>query len=104
MREDFAMIEGEYLRDLLHQPLALENTLTSLATSKPLQGIAARLNKGKFQRVVRPQRPNLIGTPHRSGGKDSQRHRGKKPRPLVCEEGCHTFGENRLPHRSCVFL
>jgi glutamine---fructose-6-phosphate transaminase (isomerizing) len=52
MPEDLAMIEGEYLRDLLHQPQALENTLAALATSKPLQAIAARLNKGKFQRVV----------------------------------------------------
>lgn len=52
MIEDLALIEGEYLRDLLHQPQALENTLASLETSKPLQDIAARLNKGKFQRVV----------------------------------------------------
>ena len=50
--EDLAMIEGEYLRDLLHQPLALENTLASLGTSKPLQDVATRLNQGKFQRVV----------------------------------------------------
>jgi hypothetical protein len=52
MPEDLAMIEGEYLRDLLHQPLALENTLASLETSKALQHVAARLNKGRFQRVV----------------------------------------------------
>ena len=52
MLEDLAIIEGEYLRDILHQPQALENTLASLETSKPLQDIAARLNKGKFQRVV----------------------------------------------------
>ncbi len=52
MPEDLAMLEGEYLRDLLHQPLALENTLASLETSQALQHVAARLNKGKFQRVV----------------------------------------------------
>lgn len=52
MLEDLAMIEGGYLRDILHQPQALENTLASLETSKPLQDIAARLNKGKFHRVV----------------------------------------------------
>ena len=52
MLEDLATIEGEYLRDLLHQPLALENTLAALVTSKPLQDLVARLNKGKFQRVV----------------------------------------------------
>ena len=52
MLEDLTMVEGEYLRDILHQPLALENTLASLETSKPLQNVAARLNQGKFQRVV----------------------------------------------------
>jgi glutamine---fructose-6-phosphate transaminase (isomerizing) len=52
MFEDLTMIEGEYLRDILHQPHALENTLASLETFKPLQDIAARLNKGRFQRVV----------------------------------------------------
>lgn len=52
MLEDLAIIEGEYLRDILHQPQALENTLAALETSKPLQDIASRLNKGKFQRVV----------------------------------------------------
>jgi glutamine---fructose-6-phosphate transaminase (isomerizing) len=50
--EDLAMIEGEYLRDILHQPQALENTLTSLATTKPLLDLATRLNRGRFQRVV----------------------------------------------------
>ncbi len=52
MLEDLSIIEGEYLRDILHQPQALENSLTSLATSKPLLDIAARLNRGKFHRVV----------------------------------------------------
>ena len=52
MLEAPAIIEGEYLLDILHQPQALENTLASLAPSKPLQDVAARLNKGKFQRVV----------------------------------------------------
>jgi glucosamine--fructose-6-phosphate aminotransferase (isomerizing) len=52
MPEGLATIEGEYLRDLLHQPQALENTLATLETSKPLQDVAARLNQGKFYRVV----------------------------------------------------
>lgn len=52
MLEDLATIEGEYLRDLLNQPQALENTLAKLETSKPLHNIASRLNQGKFQRVV----------------------------------------------------
>jgi len=52
MPEGLAVIEGEYLRDLLHQARALENTLANLETSKSLQTIAARLNRGKFHRVV----------------------------------------------------
>jgi len=52
MSEDLAMIEGEYLRDILHQPQVLENTLARLEASKPLQAVATRLNEGKFQRVV----------------------------------------------------
>jgi glutamine---fructose-6-phosphate transaminase (isomerizing) len=50
--DELAVIEGEYLRDILHQPQALENTLATLKTSKPLLDLAARLNKGRFQRVV----------------------------------------------------
>jgi len=52
VREDLAVLEGEYLRDILHQPQALEQTLAALETSKPLLDIAARLNKGRFHRVV----------------------------------------------------
>lgn len=52
MFKDLAMLEGEYLRDILHQPHALEDTLASLKTSKALLEIATRLNKGRFQRVV----------------------------------------------------
>ena len=52
MLEDLAVIEGDYLRDILHQPKALEDTLSGLEASKPLLEIARRLNEGKFQRVV----------------------------------------------------
>jgi len=50
--DNLAVIEGEYLRDILRQPRALENTLATLNTSKKLLDLAARLNKGRFQRVV----------------------------------------------------
>jgi glucosamine--fructose-6-phosphate aminotransferase (isomerizing) len=50
--ENLAVVEGEYLRDILRQPQALENTLANLRTSRPLGDIATRLNKGRFQRVV----------------------------------------------------
>lgn len=46
------VIEGQYLRDVLEQPSALDNTLNSLSTSKELRKIASRLNRGEFKRVV----------------------------------------------------
>jgi glutamine---fructose-6-phosphate transaminase (isomerizing) len=46
------VIEGDYLRDILSQPEALENTLQMLGESKELQRLAVGLNKGKFQRIV----------------------------------------------------
>lgn len=52
MPGDLAVIEGDYLRDLLHQPQALEETLANLETSKPLLGLAQSLNRGRFHRVV----------------------------------------------------
>lgn len=52
MPDSLSVIEGEYLRDILNQPQALEKTLAGLAGSKPLQELAARLNQGKFQRIV----------------------------------------------------
>lgn len=52
MPDDLRTIEGQYLRDLLQQPQALQNTLASLQTSKPLLSLARRLNQGRFQRVV----------------------------------------------------
>jgi hypothetical protein len=48
MPEDLAMIEGEYLRDLLHQPQALENTLTNLETSKSLQDDCSATEQGQI--------------------------------------------------------
>src|SRR5437879_10000734 len=52
MSSDFSVIEGEYLRDILEQPQALAQTLEMLGTSKVLDHFAARLQKGKFHRVV----------------------------------------------------
>lgn len=46
------MIEGQYLADILNQPQALEDTLSILTVSKPLQALAAKLHRGKFQRVL----------------------------------------------------
>jgi glutamine---fructose-6-phosphate transaminase (isomerizing) len=49
---DLRVIEGGYLRDLLDQPRALEDTLATLDRSKPLLDLALRLNRAKFQRIV----------------------------------------------------
>jgi len=49
---NFEVIEGEYLRDLLDQPQALENTFKGLDRAKELLALASRLHKKKFQRIV----------------------------------------------------
>jgi glutamine---fructose-6-phosphate transaminase (isomerizing) len=49
---DLRVIEGEYLRDLLDQPRAIENTLEALDISSELLDLAQRLQSGRFQRVV----------------------------------------------------
>ena len=52
MAEDISLLQGEYLRDLLDQPQALENTFARLDASKVILDLAARLNRGKFHRIV----------------------------------------------------
>jgi glutamine---fructose-6-phosphate transaminase (isomerizing) len=45
-------IQGEYFRDILDQPQALENTRRGLKVSRALQALAGRVNSGKFHRLV----------------------------------------------------
>jgi len=52
MPPDLSVIEGNYLRDILDQPLALEDTLQALTQHTGLEDIAAQLQKGKFQRII----------------------------------------------------
>ena len=52
MLSDFSVIEGEYLRDILDQPRALDETLAGLEVSKTLHQLAVRLQTGKFKTVV----------------------------------------------------
>lgn len=52
MPADLQVIEGEYLRDILSQPEALQSTFETLSESKALRSLAAGLSKGKFQRIV----------------------------------------------------
>jgi fructoselysine-6-P-deglycase FrlB-like protein len=49
---DFSVIEGAYLRDILDQPRALDETLAGLEVSKALDQLATRLQQGKFKTVV----------------------------------------------------
>jgi glutamine---fructose-6-phosphate transaminase (isomerizing) len=52
VRDDFSVVEGPYLRDILDQPRALEETLAGLEVSKPLEKLAGMLQRGRFRRVV----------------------------------------------------
>src|SRR3984893_3214850 len=52
MFSDLSFIEGEYLRDVINQPQALEDTLEKLESSKALLNLAKRLHAGSFHRVV----------------------------------------------------
>jgi glutamine---fructose-6-phosphate transaminase (isomerizing) len=52
MRADLNVIEGEYLRDILDQPPALEDTLRALDRSKELLELAESLHHGGFHRIV----------------------------------------------------
>jgi glutamine---fructose-6-phosphate transaminase (isomerizing) len=52
MPANLGVIEGEYLRDLLDQPQALEETLATLDRSNQLMDLTFRLSRAKFQRIV----------------------------------------------------
>jgi glucosamine--fructose-6-phosphate aminotransferase (isomerizing) len=49
---EFSSIEGAYLRDILDQPQALDDTLASLNVSEALRAMAAKLHRGRFRTVV----------------------------------------------------
>ena len=52
MSVDLSVIEGNYFRDLLDQPKALQDTFNGLEPSKELSSLAKRLHQGKFNSVV----------------------------------------------------
>ena len=49
---DLSVLEGAYLRDILDQPHALEETLAALEVSKPLQQLTTHLQQGKFKTLI----------------------------------------------------
>ena len=52
MLTEVSAIEGAYLRDILDQPRALEDTLGGLNNPKTLRTIVAKLHRGGFRAVV----------------------------------------------------
>ena len=52
MLAELSVIEGEYLRDILGQGRALEQTLAGLEENEEIHGIASDLRRGKFGIVV----------------------------------------------------
>lgn len=52
MSDDYRIIEGEYVRDLLAQPQAISDTVAALDESRPLKNLSDRLAAGEFRRIV----------------------------------------------------
>ena len=52
MSLDLSVIEGDYFRDLLDQPKALQDTFDQLEPRRELDALASRLQRGKFKSVV----------------------------------------------------
>jgi glucosamine--fructose-6-phosphate aminotransferase (isomerizing) len=52
MLPDLSVIKGKYLRDILSQPHALEQTLQGLKESNGLGDLAKQVKRGKFQRIL----------------------------------------------------
>ena len=52
MSQPLNIVEGPYLRDILDQPRALEETHRLLASSPALEKVARRLTEGRYERVV----------------------------------------------------
>lgn len=48
----FSVIEGQYCRDILDQPRALQDTLSALRTDAAVEAIGVGLRRGEFDRVV----------------------------------------------------
>ena len=52
MPSDLTIIEGQYLKAILDQPRALDDTLANLENGKALQALAAKIRHGKFRSIV----------------------------------------------------
>ncbi len=52
MSADYRIIEGDYLQDLVAQPQALADTVSTLEEDRPLTSLCDQLAGGKFGRIV----------------------------------------------------
>jgi glucosamine--fructose-6-phosphate aminotransferase (isomerizing) len=50
--DDFSIIEGEYLQDILDQPRALRETLAGLGVPRNLRELAVLIQKRKYRNIV----------------------------------------------------
>src|SRR5271165_6082751 len=49
---DFSAVDGEYFRDVMDQPRALQETAAGLGVPAGLQSLAARAQKGEFRQAI----------------------------------------------------
>jgi glucosamine--fructose-6-phosphate aminotransferase (isomerizing) len=49
---DFSVLEGDYFRDLMDQPRALQETVAGLEVPVRLESVAARARKGEFRAAI----------------------------------------------------
>lgn len=52
MIPDLSGVKGEYFRDIMHQPQALQETVAGLAVNSGLESLVARVHRGEFRIIV----------------------------------------------------
>jgi glutamine---fructose-6-phosphate transaminase (isomerizing) len=49
---DYRVVEGEYLRDIVAQPQAIDDTVSALEEGEPLRNLSDRLAGGAYRRIL----------------------------------------------------
>lgn len=52
MSADYRVVEGEYLRDIVAQPQAIDDTVRALEEGEPLKSLSDRLAGGAYRRIL----------------------------------------------------
>ena len=52
MSADYRVVEGEYLRDIVAQPQAIDDTVSALEEGEPLKSLSDRLAGGTYRRIL----------------------------------------------------